>query len=86
MNSNTATKLIFKVKDTGIGIQEEKLGTLFDIFSQIDDSYTKRYQGAGLGLTLAKNLVESMGAKMTDESIAGEGSTFVIELPLMLSY
>ena len=64
------------VKDTGIGIAEEKLKTLFTSFTQADDSTTRRFGGTGLGLSISKQLIEMMGGALWAESTVGEGSTF----------
>ena len=64
------------VSDTGIGISKDKLETIFDLFTQIDESNTRRIQGLGLGLTNCKRLVELMNGKMHVESEPGKGSTF----------
>jgi|GEM_PF-3318548 len=69
-------KLHFSVKDTGIGIPKNKQKLVFDMFTQVDTSSTKRHQGTGLGLTIAKNLVEMMGGEIWLESEEGKGSTF----------
>ncbi|MEM9158276.1 MAG: ATP-binding protein, partial [Verrucomicrobiota bacterium] len=66
----------FSVKDTGIGIPEDRVGRLFDSFSQVDSTTTRRFGGTGLGLSISKNLAELMGGSMWVESVAGEGSTF----------
>ena len=66
----------FAVKDTGIGIPEDKLGRLFQSFSQVDASTTRRYGGTGLGLVISKKLTEMMGGKIWIESEVGRGSTF----------
>ena len=70
------------VIDTGIGIPPEKHHLLFESFSQVDDSHTRRFGGTGLGLVICKKLVELMGGTISFSSEAGKGSTFAFTLPL----
>ncbi|PTN34337.1 LytS/YhcK type 5TM receptor domain-containing protein [Desulfonatronum sp. SC1] len=68
-----AVRILFTVTDTGIGIPENKLKDLFQPFTQVDGSYTRKYQGAGLGLAIVKRLIELMDGRLCVESREGEG-------------
>jgi signal transduction histidine kinase/DNA-binding response OmpR family regulator/uncharacterized protein YigA (DUF484 family) len=69
------------VRDTGIGIPPDKLGMIFDEFTQVDASTTRRYGGTGLGLAISRRFVEMHGGKIWVESELGRGSTFYFTLP-----
>lgn len=71
----------FDVIDTGIGIPTDKLETIFESFSQADESVTRKYGGTGLGLTIVKQLVELQGGRITVESVEDQGSTFSVHIP-----
>ena len=75
------TRIKFSVRDTGIGISRKNQKKLFKSFSQLDGSYTKKYGGSGLGLTISKQLVEMMGGNIWVDSEEGKGSTFLFVLP-----
>jgi CheY-like chemotaxis protein/HPt (histidine-containing phosphotransfer) domain-containing protein len=71
----------FAVKDTGIGIAQNKLSTIFDMFTQAGDDITRKYGGTGLGLSIAKNLVDLQGGIIKVDSIINQGTTFTFSLP-----
>ena len=73
-------ELQFVVSDSGIGISEDKIKTIFQQFEQVDSSITRKYGGTGLGLSIAKRLVALMGGELAATSILGEGSQFFFKL------
>jgi signal transduction histidine kinase len=79
-----SAKVLISVKDTGIGIPPDKLNAVFQEFTQVDASTTRKAGGTGLGLPISRRLVEMHGGRMWAEStgVPGEGSTFFVELPL----
>lgn len=77
-----ADGVVFEVEDTGIGIPPEKLPMLFQKFTQLDASTTRRYGGTGLGLCISRQLAKMMGGDISVTSKPGEGSVFSLALPL----
>ena len=74
----------FQVMDTGVGIDEDELESLFDPFYQVDESNTRRYGGTGLGLAISKKFAEGMSGSIFAESTPGEGSCFQFKIPLRI--
>ena len=81
-NENDKYHLAFSIIDTGIGMNEEQVNKLFEPFTQADISINRRFGGSGLGLSIAKNLVDMMGGQIQVVSSLGEGTTFKIHLSL----
>lgn len=73
--------LFFSVRDSGIGIAEDKLGEIFESFTQADTSVTRRFGGTGLGLTITKSLVKMMNGELAVRSTLGEGTEFTVVIP-----
>jgi signal transduction histidine kinase/FixJ family two-component response regulator len=74
------SELVFKVKDTGMGISDEQKSWVFDSFKQADASFSRKFGGTGLGLGIAKNLCELMGGQLSFQSEMGKGSTFTARI------
>lgn len=81
---NDSATFYFAVSDTGIGIPENKLSTIFEDFMQADNSMTRKYGGTGLGLAITKRLIEMMGGALWAESKEGQGSIFHFTVQLKL--
>ncbi|MFT5183002.1 MAG: PAS domain S-box-containing protein [Flavobacteriales bacterium] len=82
--SETEAEIRIRVKDTGVGIDEEKLGSVFDAFAQEDSSTSRKFGGTGLGLAISARLIQVMGGKLDVKSEKGRGSEFffTISLPI----
>jgi len=75
-------RLCFKVSDTGIGISKDDVEHIFEEFTQVDSSTTRKYQGTGLGLAICKKMVELLGGEIKAESELGKGTTIMFYIPL----
>lgn len=80
--SDGQVDLKIAIKDTGIGITEDKLAIIFDKFTQAESTTTRRFGGTGLGLAISHRLADAMSGNITASSIYGKGSTFTFSLPL----
>ncbi|MBF0626991.1 MAG: response regulator [Magnetococcales bacterium] len=83
--SNEEAVIVFVVQDTGIGISPENFSRLFEAFSQVDSSTTRKFGGTGLGLSITSRLVRMMNGAITVESTLGAGSTFRVEIPFRMA-
>jgi CheY-like chemotaxis protein len=77
-------RLLISVVDTGIGIHADQMSELFQPFAQVENSYTRRFQGAGLGLSIVRRLVSLLGGSIDMDSIPGEGTRVHVALPFRL--
>jgi signal transduction histidine kinase len=77
--------VVFTVRDTGIGIDSQHLGSIFNPFWQVDQSSTRRAGGAGLGLSVTRKLARMLGGEVAVTSAPGGGATFTVRLPLVWS-
>jgi EAL domain-containing protein (putative c-di-GMP-specific phosphodiesterase class I)/signal transduction histidine kinase/CheY-like chemotaxis protein/HPt (histidine-containing phosphotransfer) domain-containing protein len=75
-------RLRLSVRDSGIGIAKDKLGSVFGAFTQADQSTTRKFGGTGLGLAICKRLVDAMGGRLSVASELGVGSVFTVEIPI----
>ncbi len=78
--SSEGYQLVLEVRDTGVGIPEEKLEAIFDPFVQADNSITRRYGGTGLGLAIGRKIATALGGDLRATSTVGRGSTFVVRI------
>ncbi|MGC6401733.1 ATP-binding protein [Sphingomonas sp. FW199] len=79
----TGDRLVLTVRDTGIGIAQDKLGEVFESFKQADSGTTRKFGGTGLGLSICRNLARALGGDVVVDSVVGEGSVFTVDLPLV---
>jgi len=81
---DSSARALFTISDTGIGIPDEYLKDIFEPFIQAEGSYTRRFQGAGLGLSIVRRLVKLLGGEIAIDSTPGEGTTIYLSLPFKL--
>ncbi len=82
---STDTELVVAVKDTGIGISQDRLNDIFNPFEQADGKTSRKYGGTGLGLSISRQLAELLGGTLTCSSVPGEGSCFTLRVPLEIA-
>ena len=84
-SSSCTCRILFVIKDSGIGIPEDKISKLFSPFTQVSAGYTRQFEGAGLGLSICKDLVSLMGGEICLESTVGEGTAVYVNLAFKLA-
>lgn len=77
-------KIRYYLKDTGIGVSQQKQKIIFDLFAQVENVNTRKFGGMGIGLPISKKLAEILGGRLYLESRIGEGSTFFLEIPVII--
>lgn len=85
LESDNKVFVLFKVTDTGIGIPEDEQDKLFEPFTQVDASTTRKYGGTGLGLAICDNLIRMMSGEFSVESKVGQGSSFMFTIPFEIA-
>lgn len=83
--SEGTVRTAFEVRDTGVGIPEDRMRSIFNPFSQVDGTITRKFGGTGLGLSIAKSLTDLMGGEIRVESMVGLGSKFTVDIPLQIA-
>jgi len=84
--SDDLVRVVFSVKDTGSGIPDEEVERIFEPFAQVEDSYIRKHQGAGLGLSIVRRLVSVLGGSICVDTEVGFGSTFYVSIPFKNTY
>src|SRR5690606_13332184 len=83
--SESGVEIVIRIEDTGAGIPTEKMESIFEKFSQVDTSSTRRHEGTGLGLAITDALTRLFGGALTATSEVGRGSAFTVRLPMALA-
>jgi signal transduction histidine kinase len=76
------SQAVFRIQDTGVGLSQDDITVIFELFRQVDESATRAASGTGLGLAIAKKLVEMHDGQISVQSTLGEGSIFTFSIPL----